>query len=166
MFTKEKNAKIKKNPKGSKRMIVDDLKNFETYININKKFKTVSDFMKNNDLKNMKSGSYDIVNRDIYVNIDEYETKTDSIPEAHRNYIDIQIVLKGHEKIGYADFSKGKTEIEYNSEKDIEFLKADCEYLKAYDGRFFIFFPQDIHYPCITDNEVSKIKKAIFKIKL
>jgi len=147
-------------------MIVDDLKNFETYVKINEKFKTVSDFMKNNDLKNMKSGSYDIVNRDIYVNIDEYETKTDSIPEAHRNYIDIQIVLKGHEKIGYADFSKVKTEIEYNSDRDIEFLKADCEYLKAYDGRFFIFFPQDIHHPCITDNEVSKIKKAIFKIKL
>lgn len=64
-------------------MIVDDLKNFERYINLNKKFEIISNFLKNNDLKNMKQGSYEIDGRDIYVNIDEYKTKdmTASVPE-------------------------------------------------------------------------------------
>ncbi len=149
-------------------MIVDDLKNFDKYIPLNKKFEKVAEFLKNNDLKNMKSGSYEIDGRDIYVNIDEYKTKamTDSSPEAHRNYLDIQIILSGHEKIGYANIETAKTVIEYDSERDIEFLTADCEYVKAFDGRFFVFYPQDLHHPCMTDDVQSEIKKAVFKIKL
>lgn len=149
-------------------MIVDDLKNFENYIVINDKFKKVSDFLKNNDLKSMEKGSYEIDGKDIYVNIDEYKTKaiTESSPEAHKNYLDIQIVLKGHEKIGYANIETAKTVVPYDKERDIEFLSANCEYIKAYEGRFFIFFPQDLHHPCITDDAQSDIKKAVFKIKL
>lgn len=147
-------------------MIVDDLKNFDKYISLNKKFEKVAEFLRENDLKNMKSGSYEIDGRDIYVNIDEYKTKTNSYPEAHRNYLDIQIVLSGHEKIGYANIEKAKTVIEYNSERDIEFLTADCEYIKAFCGRFFVFYPQDLHHPCVTDDVQSEIKKAVFKIKL
>lgn len=149
-------------------MIVDDLKNFEKYINLNKKFEIISNFLKNNDLKNMKQGSYEINGRDIYVNIDEYKTKdmTASVPEAHRNYLDIQIVINGHEKIGYANLATATTVTPYDENRDIEFLSAKCEYIKAFDGRFFIFFPQDLHHPCITDGEQSDIKKAVFKVKL
>lgn len=149
-------------------MIVDELVNFKNYINLNENFQKVLDFMTKNDLKNMSAGSYEIDGRNLYVNIDKYKTKaiTESVPEAHRNYIDIQIVLNGHEKIGYSNITNGKTEISYNFERDIEFLHADCEYLKAYEGRFFIFFPQDLHHPCITDGNQSDIKKAVFKIKL
>lgn len=147
-------------------MIVDDLKNFKFYINLNEKFKKVLDFITTNNLESMQKGSYEIDGKDIYVNIDEYETKQSSLPEAHRNYLDIQIVINGHEKIGYANIQDGKTETAYNFDKDIEFLNAKCEYLKAYNGRFFIFFPQDIHQPCITDGQKSNVKKAVFKIKL
>ena len=149
-------------------MIIDELKNFKNYINVNEKFKKVADFLTEHDLSNMTAGSYEIDGRDIYVNIDEYKTKaiTDSIPEAHRKYIDIQIVISGHEKIGFADVETGETEIAYDENRDIEFLKANCEYIKARNGRFFIFFPQDLHHPCITDDIQSEIKKAVFKIKI
>lgn len=149
-------------------MIVDDLKNFDKYTNLNKKIEIVSEFLKKNNLKDMKQGSYEIDGRDIYVNIDEYKTKaiTDSIPEAHRNYLDIQIVINGHEKIGYANLENATTVTPYDANRDIEFLSAECEYIKAFDGRFFIFFPQDLHHPCITDGQQSEIKKAVFKVKL
>lgn len=147
-------------------MIIDEIKNFSKYMNLNEKFKTVEKFLQENDLEEMEVGSYEIQGRDIYVNIDEYTTKESSIPEAHRNYIDIQMVLCGHEKIGYASLTDGKTEIEYNADRDIEFLKADCEFLKADSSRFFIFYPQDLHQPCITDGKSSQIKKAVFKVKI
>lgn len=147
-------------------MIVDSIENFSKYVNMNEKFQVVEKFLKENKLSEMPVGSYDIQARDIYVNIDEYSTKNTSIPEAHRKYIDIQMVLCGHEKIGYASISDGKTEIEYDENRDIEFLSADCEFLKADFGRFFIFYPQDIHQPCITDGKSSQIKKAVFKIKI
>ena len=68
-------------------MIVDDLKNFDKYLNINPDFKKVSDFIKDNNLLDMQTGRHEIDGGKIYVNIDEYSTKTDSIPEAHRNCI-------------------------------------------------------------------------------
>ncbi|MGN0006344.1 MAG: YhcH/YjgK/YiaL family protein [Candidatus Gastranaerophilaceae bacterium] len=147
-------------------MIVDDVENFSKYTNLNEKFKVVEKFLKENNLEEMKVGSYEIMGRDVYVNIDEYTTKESSVPEAHRNYIDIQIVLCGHEKIGYSSVVDGKTEIEYDANRDIEFLKADCEFLKADSSRFFIFYPQDLHQPCITDGDSSQIKKAVFKVKI
>lgn len=149
-------------------MIVDDLHNFDKYIPLNKKFVKVKEFLQTNELNNMHSGSYNIEGRDIYVNIDEYMTKTvtESYPEAHKNYIDIQLIISGHEKIGYGNVETAKTVIEYSHERDIEFFTAECEYIKAFSGRFFIFYPQDLHHPCITDCVQSKIKKAVFKIKL
>lgn len=152
--------------KGSKDMIVDDLQNFGQYIKLNKKFEKVWDFLKENNLNDMPAGRHEIDGSNLYLNIDEYETKETSVPEAHRKYADIQIIINGYEKIGYAPFHTGKTETEYNEERDIEFLYADCEYLKATSGRFFIFYPQDIHQPCISDGEKVHVKKAVFKIKL
>lgn len=147
-------------------MIIDDIKNFSQYSNLNEKFNIVEKFLQENNLEEMKVGSYEIQGRDIYVNIDEYTTKKTSVPEAHRNYIDIQMVLCGHEKIGYASIADGKTEIEYDENRDIEFLSADCEFFKADSSRFFIFYPQDLHQPCIEDGESSQIKKAVFKVKI
>lgn len=154
--------------KGRYSVIVDNIENLNNYECVNKRFKNVIQFIENNDLKNMPAGSYEIDGKDIFVNIDEYETKSvsDSMPESHRNYIDIQIVLCGHEKIGYSNLKNAKTVIEYNDERDIEFYSANSEYFKAEEGRFFIFFPQDVHHPCITDDVKSKIKKAVFKIKI
>ena len=147
-------------------MIVDGIENFGKYTSLHKRFEEVEKYLKEHDLKSLKCGKYEIDGKNLYVNIDEYTTKETSIPEAHREYIDIQIVLDGHEKIGYADYKKGKTEIAYDGERDIEFLKAECEYFKAKTGRFFVFYPQDLHQPCITDGESSKVKKAVFKIKI
>lgn len=148
-------------------MIVDDLKNFNKYINLNPGFKKVAEFISTHNLLALEPGHHEIDGDNIYVNIDEYTTKTGTIPEAHRKYIDIQIVLKGYEKIGYAPLKDAiLTAIDYDEERDIEFLYANCVYHKATVGKFFIFFPQDIHQPCITDEKESKIKKAVFKIKL
>lgn len=167
MLTKIK-TKIKKIQKGRQTVIIDEIENFNKYTTLHDKFTKVAEFIKENSLTELNTGRHEIDGQDMYVNIDEYVTKDvlESLPEGHRNYIDIQIVLEGHEKIGYTNINNAKSKIEYNSEKDIEFFKADCEYIKAYSGRFFIFYPQDIHHPCITDNEKSQIKKAVFKIKI
>lgn len=147
-------------------MIIDNLENFHKYIKLHNGFGKVEKFL--DKIGGLNSGSYEIEGKNIYVNIDEYSTKnlSESKPEAHKKYIDIQIVLSGYEKIGYASINSGKSVIEYNEEKDIEFLDADCEYMKANPGKFFIFFPEDIHHPCISDGEKSNIKKAVFKIKI
>lgn len=147
-------------------MIIDNLKNFNNYIKLHKNFEQVEKYLEK--IKEFEPGRHEIDGNNLYVNIDEYVTKnvSESKPEAHRKYIDIQIVLSGNEKIGYANINSGKSIAEYNNEKDIEFLDANCEYIKADSSRFFIFFPEDIHHPCISDGEKSHIIKAVFKIKI
>ena len=55
---------------------------------------------------------------------------------------------------------------EYNEEKDIAFYKADIEkYLRADSTRFFLFFPEDLHQPCMNTGQSKKVKKVVIKIR-
>ena len=142
-------------------MIIDDLNNIEKYSDVIPSLGKVFEFMKTVDIFNLEPGRHEVC-ENIFLNVDEYETKENSIPEVHRRYADIQIVLSGTEQIGYGgicDNFEG-----YDDARDILFLKADCDFVKADKTRFFIFYPGEIHQPCMTCNEKSKIKKAVFKI--
>ncbi len=149
-------------------MIVDTLENFEKYLHINNRFKIVNDYLKNNDVTNLPSGKYELDGTNVYLIVQEYTTKLEQSakPEAHKKYIDIQIVLNGIEKIGYTDISNTKQYTFYDTDKDIEFLTGDVEFKEATPGRFFVFYPEDAHMPSIAVNEPSLVKKAVFKIKV
>ena len=85
--------------------------------------------------------------------------------ESHREYIDLQYVIEGSEYIG---LSHNATEniVLYNEEKDIAFYKADIEkYLWADSTRFFLFFPEDLHQPCMNTGQSKKVKKVVIKIR-
>ena len=78
--------------------------------------------------------------------------------------IDIQIPLSGNETYGYTP-RRYLPEGEYNKAKDITKLPdtpAD-DYVTCRPGMFAIFFPQDGHAPCISEEE--GIRKAIFKVR-
>lgn len=115
------------------------LENFNIYVNLHPGFKKVEEYL--NKLDSLNPGCHEICGKNIYVNIDVYKTKkqNESIAEAHRKYIDVQIILQGYEKIGYSDIKTGKTLVEYDSEKDVEFLSADCDYINAKRVSFLSF---------------------------
>lgn len=149
-------------------MILDVLENLKKYENIHYGIKKCIDFMKENNIEELKKGRYEIDGKNIYLNIDEYTTKekTESFPEAHRFYADIQTVIEGEEFIGYCDKKSCQTKIEYDNEKDIEFLSGECEYLDAKKGNFFLFLPDEVHHPCIINKERNFVRKAVFKIRI
>ena len=54
----------------------------------------------------------------------------------------------------------------YKEEKDIAFYKADIEkFLRADSTRFFLFFPEDLHQPCMNTGQSKKVKKVVIKIR-
>jgi len=83
--------------------------------------------------------------------------------EAHKKYIDIQIVLSGQETMGWTAIENCKNEINpYNAENDIVFYTdKPTTYVTVNPGEFAIFFPEDGHAPAISD---GRIKKAIVKV--
>ncbi len=147
-------------------MIKDRLKNAKTYYLLSEDIKKGLQWLENNNLETLEAGRYYIDNDRIYVNIDQYETKDDANYEAHRKYIDIQYMIKGSEYIGVTDIESCSTCIDYDSDKDIEFFKANNEFQTLKTGEFLILYPQDAHKPCIKNGDKTFCKKAVVKIKI
>ena len=146
-------------------MIKDDLSRAEIYYKISDNLKKGFEWIKNNDLKNMSDGRYE-VSENIYANVQTYPTKKDAPYEAHRDYIDIQYMVSGEELSGVTDYSNCSVKEVYNKEKDIEFLVNDKEeeFYKIKEGEFFVFFPHDAHKPALNTGETKTVKKVIVKV--
>ena len=145
-------------------MIIDNLKNSDKYIALHKDFKLVFDYIKNNDLRLLACGKYEIRGEDVFFNLQEYETKSVQKLEAHKKYIDIQVVLDGEEYMGYTNIDSASVSEIYNEEKDVMFLEGNVDKLLADNKTFLIFYPEDAHMPALCANSSKKVKKAIFKI--
>ncbi len=145
-------------------MIIDVLSNSQKYRTLHKEFATVFDFIKTHDLKNMECGRHEIKGNKVFFNLQEYETKPAQKLEAHKKYIDIQVVVTGKEYMGYTNIQKTTVSEEYNAEKDVMFLNGNVDKVTADDESFVIFYPEDAHMPALCIDNPSKVKKAIFKI--
>ena len=145
-------------------MIIDTIENAQNYISLNKSFKTVFDYLKSHDLSTMECGSYELEGRNLFFNLQEGETKPEQKLEAHRKYIDIQVVVKGEEYMGYTNIKNTTVTEEYNEEKDVIFLSGEVDKVKATSKHFVVFYPQDAHMPSLAVDTPKTVKKAIFKI--
>ena len=145
-------------------MVVDTLENLEKYASLNPLFAQAIEFLKSHDLQAMEIGKTELKGKDLLVNIAQTKPKTkeEAKLETHNEFIDIQIPLSCTEVMGYTpacDLPEG----EYNAEKDItKFAIPSESYIAVNPGMFAIFFPQDGHAPCISDEE--NIQKVIVKV--
>ena len=166
-------------------MIFDKLENASLYYNLNdtegifaefakekssslaQKFKIAFDYLKNADLKTKECAKY-VINEDIFISLQEYETKSDAPFELHRKYIDIQLVLKGEENMGFANRAFFIPEGEYDAQNDVTFGKAENKNgtMRVCEGFFTIFTPEDAHAPSLLVDKKEKVKKAIVKIRI
>ncbi len=147
-------------------MITDVLTNSHEYEKLNENFKLVFDYLKKHDLQNMACGKYEIKGSELFFNLNEYETKQVQKLEAHKKYIDIQVVIKGEEYMGYTNISNTTLSEEYDEEKDVMFLNGNTDKIKADNKSFLIFYPQDAHMPALAVSSPNYVKKAIFKIRI
>ena len=85
--------------------------------------------------------------------------------EAHRRYIDVQIVAEGCEELAWADVSDLKTVIPYDKDKDAERLEgATGNHIRVDKGMFYIAFPHDGHKPVSHTDEPHSFTKIVMKI--
>ncbi|OGI17995.1 MAG: hypothetical protein A2287_00835 [Candidatus Melainabacteria bacterium RIFOXYA12_FULL_32_12] len=146
-------------------MIIDKLENACFYYNLNAKIEKALRYLQDNDPSEFDNGKYEIDNDNIFVLIQDYDTKTEGKWEAHEKYIDIQYIIKGREKMGYVNIDELKPVTDYDKDKDILFLEGDGNFVIADEGYFVIFAPQDAHMPGIMIDAPEYVKKAVVKIK-
>lgn len=145
-------------------MIIDTLDNLEKYASLNPLFAKAIEFLKNTDLKAQPVGKVELDGKNLVVNfsVAKGKTKEQAQLETHKKFIDIQIPLSCTEVMGYTP-ACNLPEGEYNAEKDItKFAIPSESYIAVNPGMFAIFFPQDGHAPCISDEE--NIQKVIVKV--
>ena len=145
-------------------MIIDKLTNSDKYCSLHKDFKLVFDYLKTHDISKLECARHELRGSEVYFNLQEYETKPSQKLEAHKKYIDIQVVAVGEEYMGYTNIDNTTVSEEYNPDKDVEFLNGSVDKLKADNKTFLIFYPQDAHMPALCTDTPKYVKKAIFKI--
>lgn len=127
-------------------------------------------FLRENDLVNLKIGRYELDGDKLFVNVDEYNTRPENEVnyEMHQKYADIQYLVFGHEKIAITSPEKLTPLIRYSEEKDIGFYEKTGEdnYRLADFTKFFIFFPENAHKPCVNADSTTRVRKVVIKVKL
>lgn len=147
-------------------MIIDTLENLGKYTSVNPLFIKFIEYIKNVDLATQEIGKVELQGKDLVVNVSlaKGKTKEEAKLETHKNFIDIQIPLSGTEIMGYTP-ACNLPQGEYNAEKDItKFDMLSEAYIPVHPGMFAIFFPQDGHAPCISNEE--NIKKVVVKVRV
>lgn len=85
--------------------------------------------------------------------------------EAHRKYIDVQILVEGSEEVAWSDITDLTTAIEYNPEKDAERLTGAFDHvMKISEGMFYAAFPHDGHKPVSHTSEQQTFTKIVMKL--
>ena len=133
------------------------------------RWKEAFEFLEKNNLDSLETGRYELDGDNLFVNVDEYITKNEDNCrfEAHKRYADIQYLVYGEEKIGIAALKNTKEIIPYDSFKDISFYTSpQNNYQLANPEKFFIFFPEDAHRPCVKTDKNNKVRKVVVKVRI
>ena len=90
---------------------------------------------------------------------------TEGTFEAHRKYVDVQIIVEGSEEVAWADLRDLHTEIPYDPEKDAERLSGSPDHvMKMSAGMFYMAFPHDGHKPVSHTKEQQAYTKIVMKL--
>lgn len=142
-------------------MILDTLKNCNTYAHVHPRFQKAFDFLQSTDLNQLPLGKIELDGTDLVVNIVLAKGKTidEAKMETHNQFIDIQVPLETTETMGWISDTMLKNPVEaYNPEKDITFYTdIASNIIQVLPMHFAIFFPEDGHQPGIFTGEYKKI---------
>jgi YhcH/YjgK/YiaL family protein len=123
-------------------------------------------FLKETDLSTLTSGRHEIDGANAFALVSEGPSKDydKTAFESHKNYIDLQFVISGEEKMGKATLASLTIDKPYNERNDIMFYTGDGEIYLVPQNTFMLFFPSDAHRPSITPGGNKVVKKVVIKI--
>lgn len=147
-------------------MIIDNLKNIEKYKEVSPK---VVKFLKTLS-KDTPVGHYEIEDG-TFANVDVYTTKLhkDCKLEAHKNYIDIQMLLDGVEELDYTAVEGLKISEAYDENRDVMFFEPPQKSLDTVilqGDKFAFIYPHEAHQPQMARcGQPQEVKKVVVKIR-
>lgn len=152
-------------------MFYSNIHSINEHVIYPKAIQEVINFLKEQDFLSMKAGVYEIESQMKILQVIELETKPYEIGkfESHEKFIDIQFLVKGSERIGFAPRFENQKPTEEILERDLYFYEENIKnetMLMMNEGDFAVFFPGDLHKPGLQVNGMQKIKKIVMKVNL
>jgi YhcH/YjgK/YiaL family protein len=148
-------------------MIIDTLTNANSYTLLHYRIEKAFEWLHSTELNNLTVGKYLIEEENVFAIVQEYKTldAANEQMEAHKKYIDVQYMIKGEEMVGLSLLNNQTISKEYDYETDFLLVSdAPSFFATLSEGNFMIFFPTDLHMPCIKINEPALVKKVVVKV--
>jgi len=151
-------------------MILDRMANADRYRSLGRWIAEAFDYLQRTDFSSMADGRYELEGDHLAAIVQRYRTKplSEALWEAHRRYIDIQYVVEGVERMGYAALDKSLCVRQpYSEAKDYVLFAAQGDLFHVPSGSFAVFGPQDIHAPGLAagpGEDSGKVLKVVLKV--
>lgn len=150
-------------------MILCPVRDFRRYAQLHPLFPAVVDFLERTDLDALPEGRTDLQGDALYVSHSpQARTRpaAEAPLEAHRAYIDVQVVSEGTDTLGWSPLEACREiTVPYDPAKDILFFReAPQSHLQLRPGQLAVFFPEDAHAPLIGQGET--VRKAVVKVRV
>lgn len=131
-------------------------------------FDPVMDFLKSIDPETIEPGTYPIRGNEIFAKVECGNGKSEAERrfELHHKYIDVQMLLTGHERQDVSTLLPSSRPHEDRlQEDDIAFYPAagPIHSFYTHPGMFIIYFPGELHAPGLFDGN-GKYKKIVVKV--
>ena len=86
--------------------------------------------------------------------------------EAHREFLDIQYIVKGSEVVGWAPVDTLTLDGEFNTVKDKGMYSGKCDFMNIAEGYCYVVFPEDAHMPGSHLDVPTEYQKLVIKLKV
>ncbi|TWR30974.1 DUF386 domain-containing protein [Mucilaginibacter pallidiroseus] len=125
-------------------------------------------YLKETNLQNLPPGKYAIDGDNVFAIVSESTAKDKETAkwESHRNYIDLQYVIRGKEQMGVAPAATATVTAPYETTKDVINYTANGTYYTAIPGTILLFFPADAHQPGVKADGFDTVKKVVVKVRV
>lgn len=136
---------------------------------LEKKIQSALDYLLSLSCDTLEGGKH-LVNDDFYYSVQSYKTKPfdAGILESHRQYVDIQIMIKGQEVFYLADPLRLHPTSQYDEEKDLILWEKTNRMAKVIlqEGDYIILYPENAHMGAISVDEEDNVIKIVGKVKV
>ncbi len=147
-------------------MVTDRLVNAGLYRSLSPRIAAALDYVSLSDFSKMPDGRHDVDQDRVFALVQRYNSKplAEGRWEAHRKYIDLQVVLSGVEQIGYVSIDQLSAE-PYDAERDLMWLAGTTgQWITVPAGHFMLLWPGDAHMPSIAAGPPQPVMKVVVKV--
>ncbi len=149
-------------------MIVDHLENAGAYASLDAGIASALSWLQKTDLDHLDAGLHSVDGDRLVASIEIYESKplSEGKWEAHRKCIDLQYIVHGEERLGYAPLSTLDIIQEYDDVGDYLLATGDGDFISMSAGMFMVLAPQDAHMPRIAITKPASVHKVVMKVRM